>query len=109
MAKSSVMFTFSPAPMSVRTAIAPSVVPGTLIITFGRSTIAQSRCASATVSFALFAEPGETSMETYPSPPFVASYTGMNRSQASRTSDVSTSSNNSIGERPAGAPRSWSS
>ena len=58
------MLTLMPAAMSWRTAIAPSAVPGTLTITFGRSTVAQRRCASATVASASFAAPGETSIET---------------------------------------------
>ena len=48
---------------------APAAVPGTLIITFGRSTIAQRRFASATVASASCAAPGETSIETSPSAP----------------------------------------
>ena len=36
----------------------PRRCPGTLIITFGRSTVAQSRCASATVACASLADAG---------------------------------------------------
>ena len=64
MANSSVMFTFTPSAIRVRTASAPSTVPGTLIITFGRSTVFQSRRASAMVAFASCAAAGDTSMET---------------------------------------------
>ena len=58
------MFTLMPSARSRRVAAAPSGVPGTLIITFGRSTAAQSRRASAIVSSTSCAEPGETSMDT---------------------------------------------
>ena len=64
MANSSVMFTFMPPPMSCRTALAPSDVPGTLIMTFGRPTIDHRRWASATVALASFAAAGDTSMDT---------------------------------------------
>ena len=89
------MLTLMPSASSRRAAAAPSVVPGTLIITFGRSTTAHSRRASAIVSSTLCAEPGETSIETNPSVPLLFSCTGRKMSHAARTSSVSTSSNSS--------------
>ena len=64
MAKSSVMLTLIPSAIRRRTALEPSVVPGTLIMTFGRSTAFHKRCASSTVAVASFAAPGDTSIET---------------------------------------------
>ena len=87
------MFTLMPSAVSLRTATAPSVVPGTLIMTFGRDTVFQSRCASAIVAAESCAAAGETSIDTKPSWPFAASYTGRKMSHAARTSSVSTSSN----------------
>ena len=66
-ANSSVTFTLSPSAMSRRSAMQPSGVPGTLIMTFGRCTVAQRRCASAMVASASCAAPGDTSIETKPS------------------------------------------
>ena len=56
-----------PFAVSWRTAFAPSTVPGTLTITFGRSTVAQRRVASEIVAVASFAAPGDTSIDTKPS------------------------------------------
>jgi hypothetical protein len=70
---SSVMLTLMPAAIASSTAFAPSAVPGILIMTFGRSTVAQSRCASAIVARASFADAGETTIETKPSLPVVRS------------------------------------
>ncbi len=46
---SRVMLTLRPASRLARTAGTPSFVPGILIMTFGRSTAAKMRCASAIV------------------------------------------------------------
>ena len=62
--KSSVMLTLMPSARRRRAAAAPSAVPGTLIITFGRSTSAHSRRASEIVSSTLCAAPGDTSIDT---------------------------------------------
>ncbi len=51
----------------------PSAVPGTLIITLGRSTASQRRRASTSVASGSRAAPGETSIETIPSSPSVRS------------------------------------
>ena len=66
----------------------PASVPGILIITLGWSTVFHSAAASVTVSSVEWARPGETSMETRPSTPSVASKTGRMTLQASRTSSV---------------------
>ena len=66
----------------------PSVVPGILMSRLGSPTIFQSSAASATVSSVSWARPGETSIETRPSTPSVASKTGRMTLQASRTSSV---------------------
>ena len=63
-ANSSVTFTLMPSASSVRTARAPPSVPGTLIMTLGRSTDAQSRRPSAIVASGSSATPGDTSMDT---------------------------------------------
>jgi len=69
-ANSRVMLTLMPAAIVRSTALAPSTVPGILIITFGRLTVAHSRSASDTVARMSFAAPGDTSIETNPSSPF---------------------------------------
>ena len=66
----------------------PSVVPGILISRLGWSTIRQSSAASVTVCSVSCAKPGETSIETRPSTPSVASNTGRMTLHASRTSSV---------------------
>ena len=66
----------------------PSPVAGILTSTFGRSTILLSSFAWAMVPSVSRARPGSTSIDTRPSTPPVASKTGANRSQASRTSSV---------------------
>jgi hypothetical protein len=70
----------------------PSFVPGTLIIRFGRSTSDQRRRASAMVFSVSRASVGETSSDTKPSRPAVASYTGRKRSAAWRTSSTASRS-----------------
>ncbi len=50
--------------MRRRIATHPASVPGTLIITFGRLTSCQRRCASSIVPAASLATVGETSIET---------------------------------------------
>lgn len=47
--KSSVTFTLMPSAVSCSMAESPSVVAGTLIMTFGRSSVRHSRRASSTV------------------------------------------------------------
>ncbi len=54
----------------------------------GSPTVSQSSAASFTVPAVSFASPGETSIETRPSTPSVASKTGRMTRQASRTSSV---------------------
>ncbi len=66
----------------------PASVAGILISTFGRSTSHHSCLASATVAAVSWASRGSTSMETRPSRPLEASYTGRSTSAASRTSEV---------------------
>jgi len=56
----------------------PSRVPGILTSTLGRSTAANSRCASAIDPCVSRAKPGATSMLTKPSSPPLARYTGAN-------------------------------
>ena len=63
----SVTFTLMPAPMAAVMAPSPSTVAGILIITLGRSTLAQSALASVIVSSVSRAAPGVTSIETRPS------------------------------------------
>ena len=99
--KSRVMLTLMPAAMRRRTATAPSIVPGTLTITFGRFTVSHNRCASAIVPSVSCASCGATSIETKPSAPSNASYMGRNRSHAERTSSVSIASKVSPGVCPA--------
>src|SRR5690349_12937119 len=77
-----------PRPMTSVIAGRPAFVAGILIITFGRSTSQESCLASATVAPVLWARRGSTSMETRPSRPAVASYTGRRMSAAARTSAV---------------------
>ena len=72
-ANSSVTLTLRPSAIRRRSAPSPAGVPGTLIITFGRLTVAHSRWASSIVASVLFAAPGDTSMDTNPSRPSVAS------------------------------------
>ncbi len=64
MENSNVMFTLIPSAMSERTARAPSAVPGIFTITLGRSTVDQSRLASATEAAVSLETPGETSIDT---------------------------------------------
>ena len=62
-------------PAAMQRAIAgrPSAVPGILIIALGRSSERQSRSASWIVASVSFASVGETSSETRPSAPPLAS------------------------------------
>ena len=53
--------------INCRMAGMPSGVAGTLIITLGRLTAFQRRCASSSVPFVSRASVGDTSMLTYPS------------------------------------------
>ena len=64
----------------------PASVAGILIITFGRSTSHHSALASAVVLSVSWAIRGSTSIDTRPSSPSVASYTGRSTSQAHRMS-----------------------
>ena len=66
----------------------PSFVPGILMNRLGSPTIRQRSAASFTVSAVSCAKPGETSIETRPSTPSVASKTGRITVHASRTSSV---------------------
>jgi hypothetical protein len=59
--------------MTARIAESPSEVAGIFTIRFGRSTRAHSRSASATEPSVSWARRGETSSETNPSAPSVAS------------------------------------
>ena len=67
------MLTLTPSPSSRSTAGQPSRVPGTLIMRLGRSTAAHSRRASATVPAVSRASDAETSSDTKPSAPALAS------------------------------------
>ena len=62
-----------PCAVSSSTAGAPSTVPGTLSITFGRANRCHSSFTSAMVPAVSWARPGEASRLTKPSPPFVLS------------------------------------
>ena len=65
---------FSPSPSIVSIAGAPSAVPGTLTITFGRLTASRGAGPRSIVSGRCRAPAaGETSIETKPSRPSVAS------------------------------------
>ena len=86
--KISVTLTEMPAAMVSVMAGQPSLVPGILMRRLGWSTIRQSSAASLTVSPVSWAKPGDTSIETRPSTPSVASKTGRITLQASRTSSV---------------------
>ena len=66
----------------------PSIVAGTLIITFGRSTIDQSSLPAAIVPAVSRARRGSTSILTRPSKPPLLENIGANRSHARRTSSV---------------------
>ena len=88
----SVMLMLRPAARPARMAGKPSTVPGILIMTFGRSTAANKRCASETVRWVSRASAGETSSETKPSWPPLATYTGVNTSQAACTSAIASRS-----------------
>ncbi len=92
-ANSSVTLMLMPSLISVWNAGTPSGVPGTLIITFGRSISPHSRRASSCVPCVSSASSGDTSMLTNPSRPLVWSYTGRSTSQASRMSRTAIRSN----------------
>ena len=66
----------------------PCLAAGILMNRLGRSTSHHSARASATVRSVSWAIRGSTSMDTRPSTPLVASYTGRSTSHACRTSDV---------------------
>jgi hypothetical protein len=68
---------------------------------FGRAACPCSRFASAIVPAASSARVGETSSETKPSAPKVASWTGRNRSAATCRSSIASSKNSCSGESPA--------
>ena len=78
-------------------------------MTLGRSTARQSRSASAMLPRVSRASPGETSIETKPSPPLVWSYTGRKRSAALLTSSTATASKISASVRPEVARRARAS
>jgi hypothetical protein len=84
--KISVTLTLIPSEMACVIAGNPSGVAGTLMNRFGRSTIHHRLRASAMVLGASLATLGSTSMDTRPSRPAVASYTGRSTSQAQRMS-----------------------
>ena len=67
------MLTLTPSAMSCSIAGTPSSVPGTLIITLGRSMVVKRRLASATERSVSVARYGGNSSETNPSPPPAAS------------------------------------
>ena len=78
----SVTFTLIPAAMSAVIAGNPSIVAGTFIITFGRSTIDQSSWPASIVPAVSRARRGSTSILTRPSKPLLLENTGANRSHA---------------------------
>ena len=88
----------------------PSAVAGILIRAFGRSTVEASDRAASTVRRVSCASRGSTSIDTRPSTWSVASYTGMNTSQAERTSSVVISNTVVSTSAPrAASARTWSS
>src|ERR671912_2338877 len=84
----SVTLTEMPEPMTWVMAGRPSTVAGILMSTLGRSTAAARVRASSMVPAVSCASRGSTSIDTLPSRPPVASYTGRKTSQASLTSCV---------------------
>ena len=84
----SVTLTEIPEPMTSVIAGRPALVAGILMSAFGRSTVFHSSLACAIVAAVSCASSGETSIDTRPSTPPVASYTGRKTSAASRTSVV---------------------
>jgi len=75
-------------------------VLGTLIITLGRSTAAQSRSAAAMVPAVSWASVGGTSSDTVPSPLCSALNIGANASQAACTSATISASTIASVDRP---------
>jgi hypothetical protein len=71
--KSRVMLMLIPSARQCSIAGMPSAVPGIFTITLGRLTACQSRSASAIVPAVSLPSVGETSIETVPSTPPVAS------------------------------------
>ena len=83
--------TLMPAAMDSSIAGRPSTVPGILIITLGRSTCCHSQAAISCVPTVSCASVGDTSTDTKPSWPSVASNTGRSTSVAERMSSSTTS------------------
>ena len=67
------MLTFTPRVVNCSTALAPSVVPGTLIMVLGRLIRLKRARALATEPAGSWASPGSSSNETNPSLPAVSS------------------------------------
>ncbi len=104
----SVTLTEMPEPMTWVMAGRPSTVAGILMSTLGRSTAAARDRASSTVPAVSCASRGSTSIDTLPSRPPVASYTGRKTSQASLTSCVVRAKTASSTLRPESASsRTW--
>ena len=109
-AREKIRVTFTLIPSARQAVIAGMLrlVAGILMNRLGRSTSRHSTRAWAMVASVSSASRGSTSIETRPSTPSVASYTGRSTSQASRTSVAVSSRSASVTPAPRAArSRIW--